>query len=163
MKFFCVILTVLLLLCGCSAEPTFETLGPVLDHQGTAEPKRISVLLPADAAATVMAGGNGKLYFCDGYEVMAETLEAGDIGKTLKSVTGYPSESMTVLETSVSEVKRYECAWTAVAETGDIVGRAVILDDGSYHYVLSVMAPAQEAGSLHSTWDELFASFALQG
>ena len=79
MKFFCVILTVLLLLCGCSAEPTFETLGPVLDHQGTAEPKRISVLLPADAAATVMAGGNGKLYFCDGYEVMAETLEAGNL------------------------------------------------------------------------------------
>ena len=94
---------------------------------------------------------------------MAETLEAGDIGKTVKSVTGYPSESMTVLETSVSEVKRYECAWTAVTETGDIVGRAVILDDGSYHYVLSVMAPAQEAGSLHSTWDELFASYTLQG
>lgn len=162
MKKVCLILTMALLLCGCGAQPTFETIGNVFDSQQSVQAKKISVLLPADAAETVMAGSSGRLYFCDGYEVMAETLPAGDVSMTLKTVTGYADGALTVVETSVSEIKRYECAWTAAGEAGDQVGRAVLLDDGSYHYVLSVMAPAQEAGSLQNVWEELFASFTLQ-
>ena len=162
MKKLLVLWMIILLLSGCTAQPTFETIGNVFESQQLAEAKKISVLLPADAAATVISGDSGRVYFCDGYEVMAETLPAGDVGKTWKSITGYDSGVLTIVQTAVSDIKRYECAWTASSEAGDQVGRAVLLDDGSYHYVLSVMAPAQEAGSLQSTWEELFASFALQ-
>lgn len=150
------------LLCGCGTQTTFETIGNMFDSQQQPEAKRISVLLPSEAAATVMAGDDGRLYFCDGYEMMTMTLPAGDVGRTLKEVTGYESGALTVLETSVSSLRRYECAWTCASEGGDQVGRAVVLDDGDYHYVVTVLAPAQEAGSLQQVWEELFASVALQ-
>ena len=42
---------------------------------------------------------------------------------------------------------------------GNQIGRAAILDDGNYHYVLSCMAPEALGGDLRETWDRVFASF----
>jgi len=41
------------------------------------------------------------------------------------------------------------------------VGRAAILDDGSYHYVLSVLAEADRAGEFEQVFRALFESYAL--
>ena len=54
---------------------------------------------------------------------------------------------------------RYDCAWTAAGETGSRIGRATILDDGNYHYTMTVMADSADAGTLQETWQELFATF----
>ncbi len=125
-------------------------------------PQVITFDLPEDAAAQVISGENGTLYFCDGYEIMVQTLSSGDLNRTLQTLTGYSADALTVIETATSNVKRYESAWTAAAEEGDQVGRTVILDDGNYHYCLSVMASAREAGSLQECWQALFSSLALQ-
>ena len=41
------------------------------------------------------------------------------------------------------------------------MGRAAILDDGSYHYVLTCMTDASNAHALQESWQTLFDSFTL--
>jgi hypothetical protein len=162
MKRLWIIGVLMMMLCGCASVEDFETMKDVYAPQNLSDPAQISLIIPADAASPVMESENGKLYFCDGYEIMVQTMEAGDLNSTLESLTGYTKDSLTVIETMTDDVRRYECVWTAAGEAGDQVGRAVIMDDGSYHYCVSVMAHALESGSLQETWQELFTSFKIQ-
>ena len=152
----------MMMLSGCAPVEDFETMKDVYAPQKLSDPAQLSLIIPADAASPVMENENGKLYFCDGYEIMVQTLEAGDLNKTLQSLTGYTKDVLTVIETVNDQNRRYECVWTAAGEAGDQVGRVVILDDGRYHYCVSVMAHALESGSLQETWQELFASVKIQ-
>ncbi len=162
MKKLWIMMALVLMMCGCAA-PTFETMNDVYAPQQEISPQKTAFQIPNDAAAQVMENENGRLYFCEGYEIMVETHSAGDLNRTIQTLTGYAKDALTVMETSVSEIDRYECVWTSAGEAGDQIGRAVILDDGSYHYCMSVMAAAQEAGSLQDTWEELLRTFRLQG
>lgn len=162
MKKLWILLVLMLTLAGCGAAETFETVDDVYAPQDIAEPKEVTLTLPVDASAQVMESEYGRLYFCEGYDMMLETTASGDLDRTLQTLTGYSRDSLTVMETAVSDIRRFECVWTSAGEAGDQVGRAVILDDGSYHYCLSVMAPAEEAGSLQESWQELLQSFDLQ-
>lgn len=161
MRRLCVLLVCLLVLNGCAGMPVFEQLGDVYNPSQAPEPKKVSISLPEDAASPVIAGDFGKIYFCDGYEIMVETLTSGDLAATIKDLTGYSREALTLLETYLGNIKRYECVWTAAGEVGDRVGRAVILDDGCYHYCVSVMADAVDAGALQESWEALFGSIVL--
>jgi VCBS repeat-containing protein len=62
------------------------------------------------------------------------------------------------MHTKQAETDRYESVWSAVGEGEDQVGRLVILDDGNYHYAVTVMAPAETAGELTKTWQKLLNS-----
>ena len=42
------------------------------------------------------------------------------------------------------------------------MGRAAVLDDGRYHYVLTVQADAARSGELTETWNQLFSGFSLE-
>lgn len=148
-------------LSGCRAQETFETLDDVYSPQSSPTPANVDFLLPEDAATPVFRGDGGKLYFCDGYEIMVETLEAGDLNRTVTNLTGHSMDSLTILQTGNTQAQRYECVWTAAGEGGDQVGRTVILDDGSYHYCISLIALANDAGSLQETWQEIASSFQL--
>ena len=150
------------LLTGCSAAQTFEKVEDTYNSGIVAQAEKPVFALPEDACAQVMKTEQGTLYFCEGYEIMVQTMTSGDMDATLKALTGYKRESLTLLETGVDSWERYECVWTSAGEAGDQVGRAVIIDDGNYHYCLSVMAHAQDAGSLQESWQELFSSFSLQ-
>lgn len=161
MKRILVIGFLLFILSGCAAQETFETVNDVYSPQSSPMPASVEFLLPKDAAAPVFHGDEGKLYFCEGYEIMVETLESGDLKRTVATLTGFDADSLTILQTSNPHVQRYECVWTATGEGGDQVGRTVILDDGSYHYCITFTAPADDAGSLQETWQEIASSFQL--
>ena len=161
MKKLWIVTALVLVMCGCAA-PTFETMDDVYAPQQQITPQMTAFQIPNDAATQVMENENSKIYFCEGYDIMVETLAAGDLNRTMQTITGYSANALTIMETSVSQLNRYECVWTAAGEAGDQVGRAVILDDGSFHYCMSVMAPAEEAGSLQDVWEELFSTFRLQ-
>ena len=161
MKKCVVFLLISFLFTGCAAEDTFET---VADDwvQSVAVPVRDVVLsLPEDAAVPVSAGENGILYQCDGYEIMVETLSSGDLDATIQNVTGYAREDLTVLETRSSGIRRYDLVWSCMGETGELVGRACVLDDGNYHYVLSVLAEAEQVGAFEAQWNALFSGYSL--
>ena len=141
------------LLLGCAAEPVFEQVEDV--YGGTLpQAAQLEVMLPEEAAVLTAAdNGAGQLYFCDGYTLTVQTLAGGDLDRSLRALTGYGGESLTVLETVREGKPCFSCAWTSAGEGGDQVGRLVLLDDGAYHYAVTVMAPAEQAGTLSDTWD----------
>ena len=149
-----------LLLTGCSQAPAAETVMDVLEEPVMAEPKEVRLELPGEAVACAMESDSGRLYLGDGYEVMVQTLPGGDLDATIRSLTGFSREDITVMQTSAQEPKRWEFAWAAAGERGERVGRGVVLDDGNYHYCLSVL---QDAGDddCQIIWSQVFATFSL--
>ena len=162
MKKFWILLPVILLLTGCKAQETFETMDDVYVQPADVPAQRVVLALPEEAAMPAMESDvSGKLYLCDGYTVTVQTLQAGDLNSTIKETTGFSRDALDVITTSKAGLSRYECVWTAAGETGDQVGRAVVLDDGNYHYVVCIMGDAAIAGDMNKTWNEILTSFSL--
>ena len=157
-----VILVLGLLLCGCGTQETFEPVSDVYAVPVSAEQYELKVVVPEEAAVPAMEGTDGgKLYLCDGYTVTVQTLDGGDLNRTLRETTGFDKEALTVMQTAKAGIKRYECAWSAAGEGEDAVGRAVILDNGAQHYVVTVMANYTQAGQLQATWQHILDSVTL--
>ena len=115
--FFCLLFTALL--AGCAGEETMETLGDVWDVPAMAVPRQILVDLPEDAAASVLESDAGCIYMGEDYEILLETMEAGDLDGTLRKLCGKGKEELTVLEREQEGLKRYEFVWAAAGETGE--------------------------------------------
>ncbi len=162
MKKVCVVLLLMFVLTGCSAKPAYETLGNVWDDPVSAPQRSLQLELPEDAALMAMdTAENEKIYLCNGYTLTVQTVPSGDINRTLQQTTGFTKDQLTVMKTQQENAARYMCAWSSAGEGGQQVGRAAILDDGSYHYVVCVMADAEDAGILTSDWQELLNSVSL--
>lgn len=159
-KCFCLLLMILLLT-GCRAEETFETIADEIALPVMAQPGNISVQLPGETALPVFENDNGRVYVCNDYEIVIQTLDAGDLEKTMQTVSGHERENLTVMETFADGVSRYEFVWAAAGETGEQVGRGVILDDGNYHYCMSVLRDAETNEKSQVNWDQVFSSFCV--
>lgn len=161
MRKLALILLMTLLLSGCAAEETFETIADELVLPVMAQPRQISVNLPDNAVAPVLEGGSEQVYLSEDYEIIIETLSSGDLNATVQSLSGYEKSELTVMETRQNDVARYEFVWVSAGEKGDRLGRAVILDDGSYHYCMSVLRDAESTEKSQIVWSEVFGSFSL--
>lgn len=161
MKKLVVLMCFVLLFTGCGAEDVFETVADDMVLSVAAPMGQISVELPEEAAAPASESEAGTLYQCDGYEIILQTMESGDLDATIREVSGYSRENVTVMQTELANWKHYEFVWASTGEQGDRLGRAVILDDGNYHYVLSVLGDADRAAEYEETWKEMFDSFTL--
>ena len=161
MKKVFVMLLLPVLLLGCAAEPVFEAVEDVY-AKGEMQPGTLEVMIPEKAAVlTAAADSSEQLYFCDGYTMTVHTLEGGDLDSSFRTLTGYGMDALTVLETLRGEVSCYSCAWVSAGESGDQVGRLVLLDDGVYHYAVTVMAAADRAGDLAEAWDQILSRVSL--
>lgn len=149
------------LLCGCGAEETFETVADEMAVPVMARMREISVTLPDNAVAPVLEGSSQQVYLSEDYEIIIETLQSGDMGATVQSISGYEKDQLTILQTQQNDVTRYEFVWACAGETGDRLGRAVVLDDGNYHYCMSVLRDAETTEESQIVWNEVFHSFTL--
>ena len=147
-----------ILLSGCKAEETLETVSDEWIVPVMAQPREISVRMPEDLVLPVLEQEGRQLYMGPNYEIMLETMAAGDLQATIRNLSGYEQEQLTILETDQGEWNRYEFVWTAAGEQGHRLGRAVILDDGDYHYCMSVLRDAEESLIV---WQDVFQSFSL--
>ncbi len=162
MKKLCMIALLMCLLTGCSDVATFETLGNIPQQPSQlGTPAQVLLELPEGAAEDVFSNEE-TLYSCQDYTICVQTLSAGNLSGTMKALSGYEREQLTVMQTVAGKADRYEWVWTSVGEDGDLVGRAAILDDGRFHYCLSVLAPACKSGELMEEWNELFSTFRLE-
>ena len=150
------VLALALLLTGCGAQETFETISDEYAAPAVALVRKIQVVLPADTAMVTVKNEDGSAaYLWENCTITTQTLAGGDLNRTVKAVTGYEKDALTLIKREQGACQRYDFVWTCAGETGDQVGRAAILDDGSYHYVLTAMAPAGE----EQDWETIFASF----
>ncbi|MBE6958673.1 MAG: hypothetical protein E7447_05950 [Ruminococcaceae bacterium] len=160
MKKLCVILVMMLLLTGCSLQ-TFEKVEDQNDVQAMASPAKFLLDLPETAAAPAMQSGTGKIYFCGDYDIAVEILPSGNLSNTLQTLTGYEKEELELVKTVRSGVACYEGVWSAAGEAGDHIGRVLVLDDGNFHYCVSILAPAETAGECVEEWNTVLSSVAL--
>ena len=160
MKKLFLILAMLCLLTACAGEKTLETVEDVYAPQET-DPKLVHLTLPEEAAAQTLSSAAGQLYLCNGFTVTVQTFRGGDLNRTVKETTGYTLDRLTLMETAKDSVTCYRLSWVSLGEGGDQAARTLILDDGCYHYAVTVMAPAENAGALTDTWQEIFASVSL--
>ena len=157
-----ILIVVTVVFSGCSATQTMETISDSLDVPAVAPLQKLQITLPLDASVPTLVSEDGALlYECEDYTLCVQTLESGDLDKTLWQLTGFTQDELTVMTTQSDDIKRHSCVWSAAGEGGDHVGRAVVLDDGSYHYAVSVMAEFSKAGNLSDKWIELFDSVRL--
>ena len=154
-------MAVSVLLAGCGAEETFETVSDVYAAPVSVQTKEISVSLPMEAAAPAVEGDSGRIYLCEDYEITVQTMDAGNLDASVRSVCGYGRDDLTIMETASDQLKRYEFVWASVGETGDRVGRAAILNDGIHHYVLSVLGDEESAEEHSAVWQDMFRSFSV--
>ena len=159
MKKLLIVGVLILILSGCGTQETFETVGAGPQSTLKSDPWELVFDMPLDAGTPVVESKeNGTLYICNDYTMTQQTMPGGDLDRTLVECTGFAKDKLQIMHTKGDGVKRYESVWTAVAEDCDQIGRILVLDDGKYHYVLTVMADAEKAGELTETWQMLFRS-----
>ena len=162
MKNWWMILCVSVLLTGCGTAETFETVGDELLQPVMAEVGQINLSLPPEASTQTMLGSDtDKLYFCDGYTAAVQIMDRGDLDRTCRQLCGFGADSINILQTATDGRKRYDWVWTAAGEGGDVIGRVAVIDDGKYHYCVSLQTDAALAGSLESQWSRILSSFSV--
>lgn len=162
MKKLVTILMMAVLLGGCSKKTVMETVSDVLDVPTAAPMQQILVQLPPELSVPAMENTeSGSLYLCDTYSVTVQTVEGGDLRKTIRNATGMETEDLQIMETLQEGNKCYQWVWSTNGESGVQIGRGCILDDGAYHYVLTALAEETAAGVVQPVWKELFASFQI--
>lgn len=161
MKLFAALLLAAAIFSGCGEEKPAETIGDLGEPPAVGEPREISVELPGEAAMPTMEEGGRRYYLCNDYEITIDTRQAGDLQATIQELTGYDPENLTVLKTREPGADRYEFVWASAGEQGERLGRAVVLDDGDYHYTMSVLRDADNTEKLQVVWRQVFSSFHL--
>ena len=161
MKKFFLMLALISLLSGCSVQMVFERVEDQDALPASASAKQLQLTFPKDVAVEVMESANGSLYICDGYTVCLQTLEGGDLDRSLRSLTGFSGDALTVMQTQYGDYRRYDTVWTSAGEGGPHTGRLALLDDSNFHYAAVVMADAGQAGELTRQWDKLLSSLEL--
>jgi len=155
------IIVLLVLLTGCSTPAAMETVTDVYIEPTMGQMQQVMLDLPQDVAVPVMQDSEaGSLYICEDYVLTVAVYPGGDLVKTLTEATGCAPEMLQPIMSQQEGNSRYECVWTAAGEGENQVGRACVIDDGMYHYVLTAMAPEQKAGRLQEgVWQSIFRSF----
>lgn len=159
-KVWCFVLSAVLL-AGCGAQSAMETVADELDVPVMASPRQVIVDLPQEAEIAAMESENGRLFLCDDYTVSIETMSSGDLDATLKSLTGRGEDSITLVQTQQGSCTRYDFVWAGTDDDGEFTGRGSILDDGVYHYCLSLVRPLERLNSSQVVWKQVFNSFSV--
>ena len=159
----CIVLALLmLLLAGCGAQETFETVADDYMQPVSAPLWQMVLDVPQDATVSTLQGKDGdKIYLCEDYTVTVQTMASGDVQGVIHTLTGYEKADLTVMETRQEGAKRYECVWASAGEGENQIGRLCLLDDGNYIYAVTAMAGESKTGELAQTWENLFDSFRL--
>ena len=156
-----ILLMSLLLLSGCGSAQVYETVTDEFAVPVSAMPREIRFDLAQEPILPAMESDGGQLYLCGDFDVMVQTLDSGDLNDTVYRISGFMPEELTLLQTGTGDVDKYEFVWTSASESGERIGRATILDDRNYHYVLSATVDASLIEEYQEIWNGIFESFHL--
>lgn len=156
----CVVwMMVALLLTGCAAEPVYENIGDVwANSEPVGSPGTIEFSLPDGAQMEVLEDSDSKCYTVGEWEIWTQVYPGGDVRSTMEQETGIGGDALTIIERQTQEMSLYETAWSTTGEDGMKVGRTAVLDDGTYHYCVSVMVPETDAGEAGEFYNQILDS-----
>ena len=160
MKMIAVILLTALLV-GCGKQEVFETVHDDMVQSVSVQPREVFFDLAQEPVMPAMESDSGTLYLCGDFDVVVHTCQSGDLQNTVKEVSGFLPEELTVIQTGEGDVDKYEFVWTSATDLGQQIGRATVLDDGNYHYILSATVDAELMEEYQEIWNGIFESFQL--
>lgn len=161
MKKHLAVFLLILVLAGCGSVETFETIQDDLVAEAAVQLPSVQLELPEDAAVMTLAGENRTLYLCDGYDIGVEVRKAGDLNQTVRDITGFDMEELTVIKTRHNGMDRWSLIWCTAGENGSRLGRGMILNDDRCHYIVYGIADEENTGKLEEVWDQLSDSAVL--
>ena len=156
-----VLLMVVLMLTGCSPAQVYETVTDEPALPVSAQPREIRFDLAQEPILPAMETDGGQLYLCDDFDVMVQTMDAGDLNDTVYRISGFLPEELTLIQTEEGDVDKYEFVWTSATDEGHRIGRATVLDDGQFHYAMSATVNAELMEEYQEIWNGIFESFEL--
>lgn len=149
------------LLAGCGKTEVFETVHDDMVQSVSVQPREVFFDLAQEPVMPAMESDSGTLYLCGDFDVVVHTCQSGDLQNTVKEVSGFLPEELTVIQTGEGDVDKYEFVWTSATDLGQQIGRATVLDDGNYHYILSATVDAELMEEYQEIWNGIFESFQL--
>ena len=161
MKRICLFLLAMMLLTGCGSKEVYETVTDELAVAASAQPREVRFDLAQEPVLPAMESDSGTLYICGDFDVSVQTYPSGDLKSTVFEVSGFYPEDLTVIQTASGDVDKYEFVWTGATDVGQIIGRATILDDRNYHYVMTATVDAALMEEYQEIWNGIFESFEL--
>ena len=161
MKKLWILMAAALMLAGCAEEaPVFETVGPLAYRQEDLPAAGvIQVYLPSEADQTETEA-QARIYQWENHEVRLDTMKSGDIQATMQALTGLAPERLTVMKQKKGDMTFYETVWSTTGDSGVLCGRALVADDGAYHYCMSLLSP--ESVNNSKLYDKMAESFRIQ-
>ena len=95
-KLFFIGLALALVLCGCGARETLETIADDIPVESVlGQMREISVRLPDGAVSPVLKSEAEQLYLSEDYEILVQTCPAGNLNDTIRKLTGFDKEQLT--------------------------------------------------------------------
>jgi hypothetical protein len=150
------------LLTGCNSVETMETIRDECFVSSMTPPQKLVLQLPESAGKHVLSSDEtNAIYFCDGYSLTVETMDGGDLRKSVREVCGFEPQDLMIMKTSKETYSRYDWVFSVVGEEEIQVGRAALLDDGNYHYCVTVLADETAVIDLDGQWNEIFSSLSI--
>lgn len=149
-----------LMLSGCT--DAYETV--MDDHfvPERVEAGTVSFLLPEQASVYTMEDdAEAKLWLLEDYQISTYVHPSGDIESTIRTLTGYERNVIAPICLEMGNVTRYECTWTTADGEGQQMNRAMILDDGNYHYALCLQGSAEASADYADEWNQIMASVSI--
>ena len=154
----------MLLLTGCSSETTYETIGNVWEEsEPTAVQGTMDFALPEGARMEVLEENGSKYYSVGNWEIWTQVYPSGNIRSTIELVTGLEPDMPTVVRQQVEDMTCHETAWSTTGEDGMKAARTAVLDDGNYHYCISVMVPESDAEEVGDFFTQILDSVSISG
>ncbi len=158
-----------LLLAGCAAEPTWETVDDTLESvaQTSAigeEPFQIIFSVPMDAVLETFSQTDTRTVYtqADGdYEIEALVLPTSDIDEVIAELTGFSPDVVETIQTKRFEMPEYRFVWYSESDEGGYLRRADVLTDTEYSYALIFSAREETGTTYHACMNEVLDSFGL--
>ena len=104
MKKLCVTAALVLMLSGCGAPESFETISDLYDEPPMQPAQQTSLLLAEEAVNIQREADGDRIFLCDDFCVMVQTFSSGDLDATIRSITGYPKDKLMVMERQSEDV-----------------------------------------------------------
>ena len=99
------VLMLMLFLCGCGAQESFETVSDEMVLPVLAQPREILLTLPEETLLPAMESDGRTLYLCNGYDVAVQTFSSGDLDGTIREISGFGKDELTIMETTSGDCR----------------------------------------------------------
>lgn len=147
----------LMLLCGCAAQPVWETVDD--DGNTPATIYEMQLALPEQAVELESRSGE-TLYAVDGMEITTACFAARDLDAAVRHLSGFSAERLTILQTERFDLPEYQFAWYSQSDEGGRLCRADLVMDKMQCYAVVCAAPEGQAAFAQQC-QQVFSTFGL--